>query len=142
MGERLWKIGEQTFDLSQRGLIMGVLNVTPDSFSDGGDYFVTEKAVDHALNMAQEGAEVIDIGGESTRPRATPVSAKEELHRIVPVIEQLRKQSAVTISVDTSKAQVADAAIDAGATIVNDVTGGCGDTEMLPLVSRRAVGLV
>src|SRR4051794_33658612 len=131
MGERLWKIGDRSIDLSQHGLIMGVLNVTPDSFSDGGEFFPASNAVDHGLQMAAAGADIVDIGGESTRPRAEPVSAKEELARVLPVIEQLRAQADVMISIDTSKATVADAAIDAGATIVNDVTAGRGDKAML-----------
>ena len=121
---------------------MGVLNVTPDSFSDGGDHLDPNNAVEHALSMVQQGAEIIDVGGESTRPGAEPISAKEELCRVTPVIEQLRSRTDVTISVDTSNAEVADAAVDAGATIVNDVTGGRGDPQMLALVSRRHVGMV
>jgi dihydropteroate synthase len=129
MGERLWKIGDQTVDLSRHGWIMGVLNVTPDSFSDGGEYFALEKAVEHGLKMAEAGADVIDIGGESTRPRSEPVSPEEELRRVIEVIRQLHAQTDVVISIDTSKAGVARAAIDSGAAIVNDVTGGRGDAE-------------
>ena len=142
MGERLWKIGERIVDLSRRGLIMGVLNVTPDSFSDADQYFETEQAVQHGLEMAETGADVIDIGGESTRPRAEPVRPEEELRRVLPVIEQLRRRSEVMISIDTSKAVVADAAVNAGASIVNDVTGGRGDREMLRLVGQRGVGFI
>src|SRR6478736_1943914 len=104
MGERLWKIGERVVDVSCRGLIMGVCNVTPDSFSDGGEHFAADKAVQHALDMVADGADVIDIGGESTRPRAEPVSAEEELRRVIPVIKELRTKSDVPISIDTSKA--------------------------------------
>jgi dihydropteroate synthase len=142
MEQRVWKIGDRVLDLSHHGLIMGVLNVTPDSFSDGGEHLDPQKAVEHALEMAEAGAQVIDVGGESTRPRAEPVNLEEELRRVVPIIEAIKARSDVTISVDTSKSQVADAAINAGATIVNDVTGGRGDREMLPLVSRRGVGVV
>jgi dihydropteroate synthase len=136
MDRRLWKIGDRVFDLSRRGLIMGVLNVTPDSFSDGGNFFHSENAVQHGLKMAAEGAHIIDVGGESTRPGAEAVTADEELRRVIPVIEQLRRKSEVIISIDTSKAEVARAAVRAGASIVNDVTGGRGDEEMMPLIAE------
>jgi dihydropteroate synthase len=136
MDRRLWKIGDRVFDLSRRGLIMGVLNVTPDSFSDGGNFFDAENAVQHGLKMAAEGAHIIDVGGESTRPGAEAVTAEEELRRVIPVIEQLRRKSEVIISIDTSKAEVARAAVWAGASIVNDVTGGRGDKEMMPLIAE------
>src|SRR4051812_24842686 len=127
MRKRLWKIGRRILDVSERGLIMGVLNATPDSFSDGGEYFEAAKAVQHALEMAEAGADMVDIGGESTRPGSRPVSAEEELRRVLPVIEQLRQKSDVAISIDTSKADVAEAAVQAGAEVVNDITGGRGD---------------
>src|SRR5438876_4765562 len=136
MGGRQWKIVERVFDLSRQGLIMGVLNVTPDSFSDGGKFLTTEKAVEHGMQMAAEGADLIDVGGESTRPGAEPVAAEEELHRVIPVIEKLRPKIHIPISIDTSKAQVASAAIETGASIVNDVTGGRGDEEIMPLVAE------
>jgi dihydropteroate synthase len=136
MRERLWKIGERVFDVSQRGLIMGVLNVTPDSFSEHGEFFSTGKAIEHGLKMAAEGASIIDVGGESARPGAEPVTVDEELRRVIPVIENLRQKLDVPISIDTSKAEVARAAIKAGATIVNDITGGRGDDQMLPLVAE------
>ena len=136
MRGRLWKIGDRIFDLSRQGLIMGVLNVTPDSFSDGGNFLDTENAVEHGLKMAAEGAHIVDIGGESTRPGAEAVTVEEELRRVIPVIEQLRRKSEVIISVDTSKAEVACAAIRAGASIVNDVTGGRGDEKMMPLIAE------
>src|ERR1700751_3215999 len=106
MRERIWKIGERVFDVSRQGLIMGVLNVTPDSFSDGGDFFAREKAIKRGLAMAAEGAQIIDVGGESTRPGAEPVSAEEELRRVIPVIEELRAKIDVAISIDTSKYDV------------------------------------
>ncbi len=115
---------------------MGVLNVTPDSFSDGGKFFDAENAVDHGLRMAAEGAHIVDVGGESTRPAAEAITAEEELRRVIPVIEQLRRNSEVIISIDTSKAEVARAAIRAGASIVNDVTGGRSDEEMMPLIAE------
>jgi dihydropteroate synthase len=136
MRERIWKISERVFNVSRRGLIMGVLNVTPDSFSDGGNFFALEKAVEHGLKMAAEGANIIDVGGESTRPGAEPVAAEEELRRVIPVIKKLRAKIDIPISIDTSKAEVARAAINAGASIVNDVTGGRGDNEMLPLIAQ------
>ena len=142
MRARPWTIAGRNVDLSQRGMIMGVLNVTPDSFSDGGEHFSTDKAIARGLQMAGEGAQIIDVGGESTRPGAKPISAEEESNRILPVIEKLRAQTDVFISVDTSKAAVASAALDAGASIVNDVTGGRGDVEMMPLIGRRAAAFI
>lgn len=142
MTKRAWKIGEQTVDLSERGMIMGILNVTPDSFSDGGEFFGTKAAVARGIQIAAEGADIIDIGGESTRPGAEPVSAKEELNRVIPVIEQLRARIEIMISIDTSKSEVAEAALNAGALIINDVTAGRGDEKMLPLAATRKAALV
>ena len=136
MRERIWKIDKRVFDVSEHGLIMGVLNVTPDSFSDGGEFLTADKATERGLQMAVEGAHIIDVGGESTRPGSEPVAAEEELRRVIPVIENLRRKLDVPISIDTSKAEVARAAIEAGASIVNDVTGGRGDDQMLPLVAE------
>ena len=136
MRGRQWKIGDRIFDLSRQGLIMGILNVTPDSFSDGGQFFTVNKAVEHGLRMAAEGAQIIDVGGESTRPGAEPVAAEEELCRVIPVIERLRVKIDTAISIDTSKTQVARAAIQAGASIVNDVTGGRSDAGIMPLVAE------
>jgi dihydropteroate synthase len=150
MGGRLWKIAGRAVDLSRRGIIMGVLNVTPDSFSDGGEHFSTDKAVAHGLQMVADGAQIIDVGGESTRPGAAPITATEEVGRILPVIEKLRAHSTPLrsaqdkffISIDTSKAEVAGAALDAGASIVNDVTGGRGDAQMMPLIARHNAGFI
>ena len=142
MGGRQWKISGRIFGLSHYGLIMGVLNVTPDSFSDGGKFFTVKKAVDHGLKMATEGAQIIDVGGESTQPGAEFVAVEEELRRVIPVVERLRAKVDIFISIDTSKAQVARAAIDAGASIVNDVTGGQGDKEMMPLVAESKAGFI
>jgi dihydropteroate synthase len=136
MRRRIWKVGERVFNVSRQGLIMGVLNVTPDSFSDGGNFFSLETAIEHGVRMAAEGADMIDIGGESTRPGAEPVAAGEELRRTIPVIERLKAKIDVPISIDTSKAEVARAAIHAGASIVNDITGGRGDQGMLPLIAE------
>jgi dihydropteroate synthase len=142
MQGRLWRIGDRVFDLSRQGLIMGVLNVTPDSFSDGGQFFAPEKAVEHGLQMAAEGADIIDVGGESTRPGAEPIPADEELGRVIQVIRELRANTNIPISIDTSKSQVARAAIEAGASIVNDVTGGRGDEQMLPLIAESESAVV
>ena len=142
MCERIWKIGKQVFNLSKRGSVMGVLNVTPDSFSDGGKFFAMEEAIEHGLQMTAEGADIIDIGGESTRPGAQPVALEEELNRVIPVIKKLRRKIDIPISVDTSKALVARAAIEAGVSIVNDVTGGRGDKEMLPLVADTKTAFI
>src|SRR3954454_23998610 len=103
MAETLWKVAGQTIDFSSQAMIMGVLNVTPDSFSDGGEFFGTDKAVEQGRRMAAEGAQIIDIGGESTRPGAESVSADDELARVIPVIEQLRGRGSPFISIDTSK---------------------------------------
>jgi len=126
----VWQTRRRTLDLSHRGAIMGVLNVTPDSFSDGGSFVDPDVACAQALKLAAEGADIIDVGGESTRPGAEPVAADVELARVLPVIERLRTQSDILISIDTWKASVAAAAIKAGADIVNDVTGLTGDAAM------------
>ena len=142
MGSTLWKIGGQLLDLSAQTLMMGVLNVTPDSFSDGGEFFTTEKAVEQGTRMAAEGAWIIDIGGESTRPGSEGVSADEELARVIPVIAKLRGSVPTFISIDTSKAAVAGAALDAGAAIINDVTGGRADPEMFAVAAERKAALI
>ena len=142
MRERIWKVGERVFDVSRHGLIMGVLNVTPDSFSDGGEFLAADKAIERGQRMAAEGAHVIDVGGESTRPGSEAVTVEEELRRVVPVISNLRAKSDVPISIDTAKAEVARAAITAGASIVNDVTGGRGDERMLPLIAETKSALI
>jgi dihydropteroate synthase len=142
MGATLWKIAGRVVDLSRHGMIMGVLNVTPDSFSDGGEFFAAEKAVEHGLKMTMDGAHIIDVGGESTRPGAEVIAAEEELRRVIPVIERLLTKIDIFISIDTSKAAVAGAAIEAGASIVNDVTGGRGDTEMMALVAKSRAAFI
>jgi dihydropteroate synthase len=129
-------------DPHRRTLVMGVLNVTPDSFSDGGRFADPAPALEAALHMAGTGADLIDIGGESTRPGATPVEPSEQIRRIVPVISAIRKQSAITISVDTTNWQVAQAALDAGAELVNDISAGREDSDMLPQVARRGVPVI
>jgi dihydropteroate synthase len=121
---------------------MGVLNVTPDSFSDGGRFFPPDAAVAHGEALAAAGAAVIDIGGESTRPGSQPVPPDEQIRRVVPVVRALRKKVTSTISIDTTKAAVAEAALDAGADLVNDIFAGLDDPTMLPLVARRKVPVV
>lgn len=122
-------------------LVMGVLNVTPDSFSDGGRFLTVEQAVEHGVKMAEAGASIIDVGGESTRPGAEAVSEAEQTARVVPVIEGLRALG-VTISIDTTRAVVARAAIDAGASVINDVSAGRDDPDMFHLASQRGAAVV
>jgi dihydropteroate synthase len=139
----IWQCGDRFLDLSQQGEIMGILNVTPDSFSDGGEFTRTETAASHAFAMLDEGAGIIDIGGESTRPGAAEVSADEEISRVVPVIEAiLEKRPDALISIDTSKAAVAEVAVTAGARIINDVTGLRGDDLMASTVAKTRAGVV
>jgi dihydropteroate synthase len=138
----IWKLKRRTFDLTHCGIIMGVLNVTPDSFSDGGDFLDPEAAVAHALRMQGEGAEIIDIGGESTRPGSEAVGSEEELRRVLPVIRAVRAQSEVVISIDTSKAVVAEEAVRVGADIINDVTALLGDPRMPDVAARSEAGVV
>lgn len=123
-------------------MICGIVNVTPDSFSDGGQWYGTDKAVNHALDLVAAGCDMIDIGGESTRPGSTYVEIKQEIQRIVPVIKALRQASDVIISVDTWKADVAQAAIEAGADIINDITGLLGDPKMAQVIADSNVGCV
>ena len=137
-----WRFAERTIGFADGALIMGVLNVTPDSFSDGGQFFGTEAAIEHALQMAREGAAILDIGGESTRPGSDSVPEDEELRRVIPVIEQVRAATDAIISIDTAKANVARAALDAGASIINDISGGRADEAMMPLAAERRAGFI
>lgn len=137
-----WCIQGQDHDLTRRGMVMGIVNVTPDSFSDGGRYLDTGRAVEHALSMVEEGADILDIGGESTRPGADPVDEAEELKRVLPVIRAVRSTTRTLISIDTMKASVARAALDAGASIINDVTGLRADPAMIRLAADSQAGLV
>jgi dihydropteroate synthase len=142
VGGPLWRVGERAFDCSERTLVMGILNVTPDSFSDGGRFLDRATAIAHATRMIDDGADILDVGGESTRPGSTPVSADEELERVHPVIQRLAQlHPAVPISIDTRKADVAAEALDAGATIVNDVSGGA-DPAMFDVVRDREAAVV
>lgn len=129
-------------DLTRRVYVMGILNVTPDSFSDGGRFFDGKKAVRHSLAMVADGADIIDVGGESTRPGSRGISASEELRRVIPVIKALAKRSRVPISIDTMKSEVADEAIRAGATIVNDVSGLKYDKKMASVAAKHDVSLI
>jgi dihydropteroate synthase len=137
-----WHIAGRTLPIGERTLVMGVLNVTPDSFSDGAQFFSLDSAIDHAHRMIEEGADIIDIGGESTRPGAAEVSADEEIERVVPLIEQLSKQANVPISIDTTKSVVAAAALKAGAAIVNDISGLRFDAQLADEVAKAGAGLV
>lgn len=125
-----------------RPLIMGVLNVTPDSFSDGGHYLEPDAAVKHALEMVEEGADVIDVGAESSRPGAEPVPEEEELRRLIPVVREICRRVAVPVSVDTTKAAVARQALDAGAAIINDISALQADSAMASAVAEAGAGLV
>ena len=137
-----WNIKDREMPISERTLIMGILNVTPDSFSDGGQFFNPDKALAHAEQMIAEGADIVDVGGESTRPGGEPVSIDEEIERVVPVIEALSQRTDIPISVDTTKSEVARAALDAGAAIVNDVSALRFDFYIADAVARAEAGLV
>lgn len=131
------------FKFPRPTLIMGIVNVTPDSFSDGGECASAEAAVAHSIELIAEGADIIDVGGESTRPEATPVSLKQELDRVIPVIESLHKNSPkIPISVDTQKAEVALAAVSAGASIINDVAANRSDVKMWNVAASTGAGYV
>jgi dihydropteroate synthase len=138
----LLRARQYEFAFPRPAMVMGVVNVTPDSFSDGGRYLDAKAAVEHSLRLVEEGAEIIDIGGESTRPRALPVDDAEELRRVIPVIQQLAGQIRVPISIDTMKPGVARAALDAGASIVNDVAANREDDAMWRVVAEAGAGYV
>jgi dihydropteroate synthase len=134
--------GKYKLDYSGKTLIMGILNVTPDSFSDGGSYGSVQKAVERARQMVEEGADIIDVGGESTRPGHEPVSAEDEIARVVPIIEALVKEVDVPISIDTYKAETARVALEAGAHIINDVWGAKKDPLMAGLAAEKGVPII
>ena len=140
--QMIWRAGKHEIDLTSHAIVMGVANVTVDSFSDGGKFLSPDEAVAHALGMAAQGAGIIDIGGESTRPGAEAVSAEVEMERVLPVLEIFAKKSTCLISVDTSKAVVARAAVGCGASIINDVTGLRGDPQMSDVVRETGAGVV
>ncbi len=135
-------LGSKELAFANKTLVMGILNVTPDSFSDGGRFDSVERAQRHALKMLADGADIIDIGGESTRPGSDAISADEEMTRVIPVIERIRLKSDVPISIDTSKAVVARAALEAGADIINDISGLTFDAAMPPLAAETGVPVV
>jgi dihydropteroate synthase len=139
---KIWRFGVRTLDFTRRPGIMGILNVTPDSFSDGSRYLSVDHAVERALEMEAQGADIIDVGGESTRPNAAPVGEREELDRVIPVIDRLRGKLSIPISVDTYKAAVAREAIAAGAEIVNDISALTFDEGMAGVAATTDVGLV
>jgi dihydropteroate synthase len=137
-----WHVRDRILKCGRQPLVMGIVNVTPDSFSDGGRHSTTAAALAHALELAAEGADILDIGGESTRPGAGPVSLDEELRRVMPVVEALTGRTALPISVDTSKAEVARRALQAGAHIINDVTALRGDADMPEVARSTEAGVV
>jgi dihydropteroate synthase len=137
-----WHLPDRVLTIGRRPLIMGIVNVTPDSFSDGGQHNTSDAAIAHGLHLIEEGADLLDIGGESTRPGATPVALDEEVRRVVPVIGGLAKQTRVPLSVDTYKAVVARACLAAGATIVNDIMALGGDHAMPQVVAEARAGVI
>jgi len=136
-----WQLRSQQLSFSHIPQLMGIVNVTPDSFSDGGNFLDPQQAVRHALELVDAGADLLDIGGESTRPYASPVDADEELRRVVPVVRDVCRQTRTPVSIDTTKAVVAQAALDQGAQIVNDVSGLESDPDMLPLAVRSGAAV-
>ena len=146
MTDRKLTIRNKSFEWGKRTYLMGVLNVTPDSFSDGGDYYTIESALAQAENMVKSGVDIIDIGGQSTRPGAAEISLEEEIDRVIPVLQILRQKAeifgSVPISVDTTRAQVAKAAVEAGADIINDISGATFDSEMLSTVAHLKVPII
>lgn len=142
MTTRVWRCRDRALNVFERVHVMGILNVTPDSFSDGGLFLDREAAVKHAVQMVQDGADIIDIGAESTRPGAEPVSVDEEIARVVPVIESLVKEIDIPLSIDTTKSEVAEAALEKGAVIVNDVSGLRFDPTIAETVASTEAGLI
>ena len=142
MRSHAWKLKSRTLEWNERPLVMGILNVTPDSFSDAGNYLEPEAALDRALELEAEGADILDLGGESTRPGAELVAAETELARILPVLRKLRGRLTVPLSIDTWKAQVAETALAEGAEIINDVSAGRWDVKLWPTVAEHGAGYV
>jgi dihydropteroate synthase len=137
-----WKLRGRTFAWGTRTFVMGILNVTPDSFSDGGQFNTIEKALHQAKHLVAAGADILDIGGQSTRPQSAQISLQEELERVVPIIQAVHQALDIPISVDTTRAAVASAAISAGANVVNDISGATFDPEMLATVAKLRVPIV
>jgi dihydropteroate synthase len=138
---RVWRLRHRTISFSKIPRLMGIVNVTPDSFSDGGRWASADLAIEHGLHLAEEGADMLDVGGESTRPYSVPVAIEEEIRRIAPVIRGLARQIKIPISIDTSKSQVAEVALENGAEVINDVTGLEGDARMLSVARRSRAGV-
>ncbi len=137
-----WRLPDRTLQIDRRPLVMGIVNVTPDSFSDGGKYVDHDVAIAHGLTLVSHGTDILDIGGESTRPGSSAVAMDEELRRVVPVVESLAKQVSIPISVDTSKAEVARQCLAGGAHIINDVTALTGDDEMISVARDTRAGVI
>jgi dihydropteroate synthase len=136
------KIRETKFNWGSKTYLMGILNITPDSFSDGGQFNNLESALTQAQKMVENGADILDIGGQSTRPGAEEISLEQELSRVIPIIKKLREQLKIPISIDTTKAEVAEAAIQVGADIINDISGGTFDELMLPTAAKLNVPII
>ena len=136
-----WRLKTRDLALGARPLFMGIVNVTPDSFSDGGKFFDVRQAIEQARHLIDAGADILDVGGESTRPYAAPVDAEEEQRRVLPVVEAICREASTPVSIDTSKASVARAALDLGAEIINDVTGLEGDPEMVEVARQSQAGI-
>ena len=136
------RCGDHTLELGGRTLLMGTINVTPDSFSDGGHFYKTDQAIKQGELLASDGADILDVGGESTRPFSDPLNIEEELLRVIPVVSELVKRTSLPISIDTYKGQVAKAALDAGATMINDISGLRYDPELVKLAATWRVPLV
>jgi len=141
-GVHLWQVRDRRLTIGTRPLVMGIVNVTPDSFSDGGLHSTAEAAVAHSLKLVEQGADLLDIGGESSRPGAAPVSLQEELRRVLPVVEALASRTAVTLSVDTTKAEVARQCLERGAHVINDITALAGDPRMVEVARTFGAGVV
>ncbi len=136
-----WQLRTRQIEFPRRPLVMGIVNVTPDSFSDGGKFFDLGTAIEHALRLAEEGADLLDIGGESTRPNAGVIAAEEELRRVLPVLSAVVEQVKIPVSIDTSKSAIARVAVDAGAEIINDVTGLTADPQMTDVAVQSGAGV-
>jgi dihydropteroate synthase len=142
MKPSIWLCGTHRLEIGARALVMGIVNVTPDSFSDGGRFLSRDAALAHARQLIAEGADILDIGGESSRPGSDPVPVEEELNRVLPVVEALSRESDLPISVDTTKSEVARQCLQAGAAIINDITGLQGDPEMPGVIRETGAGVI
>ena len=138
----VWQCRDRRLEIGERTLVMGILNVTPDSFSDGGRFLDSRQAFEHGLQMARDGADIIDVGGESSRPGADPVPVDEELRRVIPAIKALSRETECILSVDTRKARVAEEALEAGAHIVNDITALTSDPSMPAVARDNGAGVI